>query len=109
MATDSFLITCLPDGTYHVKSTEPQGEAGDMGDAPVDKSVGSADEVIQLVQEWLQSEDQEEEGAESPDQEAAEGPSDAESAAPTDPKAAKAAQAKKAQAMWDQEAAKRGM
>lgn len=109
MATDSIIITCLPDGTYHVKTTEPQGEAGSEDQQPYDKSVGSSDEVMQLVQQWLQEEDSEEEGSESPDQEAAEGPSDNESMSMSSKKAAKSAADKQHQAMWDEEAAKRGM
>lgn len=106
MATDSILITCLPDGTYHVKTTEPKGEMGSMDHEPYDKSVGNADEVMQLVQEWLADEEAEEESMEGPEEGAMEGMGD-EEPAPTDAKAAKASAAKKAQSMWDEEAAKR--
>lgn len=57
MANESLLITMLPDGTFHVKETEPAGD--DDGSAPaIDQSVQSAEDVTALVQQWLQGEAQ---------------------------------------------------
>lgn len=63
MANDSLLITKLPDGTFHVKETEPADEASGEADQPIDQSVQSPDDAMSLVQQWLQEEGSEDEDA----------------------------------------------
>lgn len=56
-STEALLITCLADGTYHVKETEGAGDpdaADDADEQPIDQSVKDPQDVIQLVQQFLQ-------------------------------------------------------
>lgn len=83
---ESILITVMPDGKFHVKSMEDDASAADQ---PVDQTVASVDEVIQLVQQEL-GDEQAEPGEGTPAEEktdTGEGPSEDQ--------------------MWNQEAAKR--
>ena len=45
---ETITIECNDDGTYRVTSTEDK--AGEPGDAPLDQTVKSVDEVMQLIQ-----------------------------------------------------------
>jgi len=106
--TCSLLITCLPDGTFHVKETEPQG--GDPSDQPVDQSFQSTDEVLQVVQQFLSEGSGS--GADSdsgPDsqQDADSGPDSEMPADAGDDSASGAAAPSAGKAAWDQEAATR--
>jgi hypothetical protein len=96
--TESLLITCLADGTYHVKETEGAGDSSADGQPeapPIDQSVKSPDDVLSLVQQFL-SDCQGDMGGAGSD--AAASPDDA-AAAPDDGADPKAA--------WNAEAAKR--
>jgi hypothetical protein len=105
MANESLLITMLPDGTFHVKETEPAGEAGST-DPAIDQSVSSADEVTQLVQQWLSSEaDEGEDAADGGADEASEGEAPPDANANGAPAPAQDPQAMKS--AWNQEAATR--
>lgn len=100
MANESLLITMLPDGTYHVKETEP---AGDTDTTPaIDQSVQSPDDVTALVSQWLQSESQDD-ASEASTEDAADGGADDASESP-DGGAMPAAPTKSA---WNAEAKKR--
>ena len=48
---ETITIECRDDGSYRVTSTE--NKAGERGDAPLDKTVQSVDEVLQLIQAEL--------------------------------------------------------
>lgn len=97
MATESLLITCLADGTYHVKETEGQEPAGDddTGEQPIDQSVQSTDDVMTLVQQFL-SDCQDDMGG-----------GDASSAPPDDGSGAAPDASGSGQAAWNAEASKR--
>lgn len=98
MANESLLITMLPDGTYHVKETEP---AGDQDTTPaIDQSVQSPDDVSALVSQWLQAEGQDDQ-AEASSEDASDGGADDASESPD---GAPAAPTKSA---WNAEAKKR--
>ena len=107
--TCSLLITCLPDGTFHVKETEPAG--GDPSDQPVDQSFQSPDEVLQVVQQFLSEGSGS--GADSDSGPDSEMPSDSgpdsempdDSGAPAAPASGKSDPAQAA--AWNQEAATR--
>jgi hypothetical protein len=55
VSNETITIECLPDGTYHVTSTED--DAGEPGDKPLDQTVASVDELVQVIQAEL-SDDQ---------------------------------------------------
>ena len=100
MANESLLITLLPDGTYHVKETEPPDE--NDPEPAIDQSVKTADEVSQLVEQWLSEEEDETDGGADEQSESDTGgpmPGDDAAPEPADPQAMKSA--------WTQEAAKR--
>lgn len=98
MANESLLITMLPDGTFHVKETEP---AGDDDTTPaIDQSVQSPDDVTALVSQWLQSESQDDQSEDSSEDAADGGADDASENADGSP----AAPTKSA---WNAEAKKR--
>ena len=63
MAGEVITITCNPDGTYTVASTEEQGEPA-QGDQPLNQAVKSVDEVLSLVRQELGDDA----GAEGPQQ-----------------------------------------
>jgi hypothetical protein len=61
MANETITIECLPGGGYHVTSTE-DSDAG-PGDKPLDQTVQSVDEVLQLVQQELSDDEQDPQAA----------------------------------------------
>jgi hypothetical protein len=69
MANETITIECLPDGSYRVTSTED--DSGDAGDQPLNQTVKSVDEVLQLVQRELSDDQGEADPKAAWDQEAA--------------------------------------
>ena len=57
MGSETITITCNPDGSYRVASTEMDSEAAagvdSQADAPLDQTVQTVDEVLQLVKQEL--------------------------------------------------------
>lgn len=49
---ETITITCNPDGSYSVASTEDDA-SGSPADQPLDQTVGTVDEVLQLVRQEL--------------------------------------------------------
>lgn len=100
---ESLTITCLPDGTYHVLEKEDPSEAGQGGDPPISQIAKSADEVKQLVEQFL---DQENDESEGPGDDAGQPPEAGDAGAGADPSMA-AQPAAPTKAAWMQEAATR--
>lgn len=73
---EALLITLLADGTFHVKET---GES-ESGEEPIDQSVDSADDLIQVVQQWAQEESDDASGGDDSDASAPEGAASPDSA-----------------------------